>query len=211
MRSVSDGDVNFPYANTPGAPKTFLGEAPKRPKPSKINIDLLKSWGIRDSNARSILRVLKAIGLIDDGNRPTPSYETFMTPTAGPAKLGQLVQQVYAKLFETHHAPQDESTPTLTNFFHIHGGGSDVITKLQVQTFKALADYAIFSKNGSAATVDAAAPSLAGAAITTSNTGGPRVHIDLHIHLPPNKSAREYEAMFQDTGKYIYGPATSEG
>lgn len=211
VRRAADGDVKFPYTNTPGALKTFLGEAPKRPKPSKINIDLLKSWGMRDTNAGSIIRVLKSVGLVDDGNKPTQSYEAFMTPTVGPAKLGQLVQEVYAKLFEMHHAPQNESATTLKNFFHIHGGGSDGVTKFQVQTFKALADYAIFSKGGAVAAADAPTASLAGVALPTGNASGPRVHIDLHIHLPPNKSAREYEAMFQDIGKYIYGPATSEG
>ena len=33
----------------------------------------------------------------------------------------------------------------------------------------------------------------------------PPMQIDLHIHLPENKTTRDYEAIIQDIAKYIYG------
>jgi hypothetical protein len=41
------------------------------------------------------------------------------------------------------------------------------------------------------------------------NAGGtpdlPPIKIDLHIHLPENKTTRDYEAIIQDIARYIYG------
>jgi hypothetical protein len=37
------------------------------------------------------------------------------------------------------------------------------------------------------------------------------VHIDLHIHLPENKSRRDYEAIIEDIGRYIYGKNLTRG
>ena len=35
-------------------------------------------------------------------------------------------------------------------------------------------------------------------------TGVPAIHIDLHIHLPENKTTRDYEAIIQDIARYIF-------
>jgi hypothetical protein len=53
---------------------------------------------------------------------------------------------------------------------------------------------------------------LAGAANVATNPGGaalapsqPIVNINLHIHLPENKSRRDYETIIEDIGRYIFG------
>ncbi len=99
--------------------------------------------------------------------------------------------------------PSDE----LKKLFNIHSGGGAEAMRLQVQTFKTLADFANFGvADTSSGSKDHKArdPPLA-----------PRpamVRIDFHlfkwtlpIHLPENKTTREYEAIIQDIAKYIYG------
>jgi hypothetical protein len=44
--------------------------------------------------------------------------------------------------------------------------------------------------------------------VRSAGSGGgrmPAVKIDLHIHLPENKTARDYDSIIQDIAKYIYG------
>src|SRR5438132_3472218 len=70
----------FPYSNKPNSLRKFLEQIPKRPKPAKVNADTLKGWGLKDSNDYSIIRVLKALGLVGSNGEPTEAYITFMTP-----------------------------------------------------------------------------------------------------------------------------------
>ena len=79
--------------------------------------------------------------------------------------------------------------------------------RLQVQTFKVLAEHANFTVAGAAP--GSKDPNVTGAAQIFSPDHGehrlPPVQVDLHIHLPENKTTREYEAIIQDIAKYIYG------
>ncbi len=184
---------------------------PQKPKPTTINKTLLQSWGFKDGNDYSLVRVLKAVGLVGGDNTPTPDYVAFMHKGTGPTYLGNKIKQLYPPFFEASHSPHKEPNDTLENLFNIHSGGADGTMAYQIQTFKALCDHADFSGNGaSSATVPSGVGSSAKKVIETSgvSVGAPTIHIDLHIHLPGNKSRRDYEYMFEDIARYIYGKAT---
>jgi hypothetical protein len=179
---------------------------PQKPKPGKINQTLLKSWGFKDSNDVSIIRVLKAVGLVGADNTPTGDYVAFMHRGTGPGHLAQKIRQLYPALFESYHRPHKESADVLENLFNIHSGGASGTITQQIQTFKALCDHADF--------LTTAAPSGAAAGVSETRkevtmpgvaVSGASIHIDLHIHLPGNKSRRDYEYMFEDIARYIYG------
>ncbi len=80
--------------------------------------------------------------------------------------------------------------------------------RLQVQTFKALCEHASFSGTTVSTRAPAAADHAAdghGSSATRTTPQLPPVQVDLHIHLPENKTTRDYEAIIQDIAKYIYG------
>src|SRR5437773_8543175 len=97
--------AKFPYATKPSSLRRFLAMVPQKPKPAKINHPLLKSWGFNDSNDYSMIRVLKAVGLVGADNTPTPDYVAFMHKGTGPTLLGQKIRQLYPALFEVSHNP----------------------------------------------------------------------------------------------------------
>ncbi|MEM6332109.1 MAG: DUF5343 domain-containing protein [Planctomycetota bacterium] len=202
----------YPYSTIPGALRQALALIPEKPRPPKLSIDVLKSWGIKNNNASTILRVMRDVGLLNGSNEPTPEYTEFMTPTSGPLVLGRLIRSRYPQFFEAHHEPHRESADSLRSLFNIHSGGEEKTIQLQMQTFKALCDHATFDGGGSAksgsgsnATLEpvSARDSAGGAELVRGS--GPVIHIDLHIHLPENKSRRDYEAMFEDIARCIYG------
>lgn len=202
----------FPYTTKPSSLRKFLGMIPQKPKPVKLNETLIKSWGFKDTNDQTIIRVLKAVGLVGADNTPTPDYVAFMNKEAGPTHLAQKVRQLYPAFFEVSHTPHKEPNDTLESLFNIHSGGGSGTMAFQIQTFKALCDHADFS--GSAAPSASVCAGGAGSARNLSErggatTGGPTIHIDLHIHLPGNKSRRDYEYMFEDIARYIYGRAAA--
>ena len=69
--SSRDTQPKLPYTTKPNALRTFLKLVPQKPKPAKVNNDHLKSWGIGDSNANTIIRVLKAVNLVATNNTVT--------------------------------------------------------------------------------------------------------------------------------------------
>ena len=201
----------FPYTTQPKALRRLLAEIPKRPKPPKITFDTLKAWNVSsNNNARTAIAVLKKIGLLGSNGEPTNSYTEFMKTGTGPAELGARIKEVYKTLFDDSHSPQNEPDDELQNLFNIHSGGGTDTMRLQIQTFKALSEYANFgpaARNGASA-----ASNNTGQAGTTGSQPQrepqlPPIQVDLHIHLPENKSTRDYEAIIQDIAKYIYGRA----
>jgi len=199
-------EPKFPYTTTPGALRKFLKQVPEKPRPSKINPQLLKSWGHGDTNAATIIRVLKRLGLVGGNNEPTDDYEKFMHAQSGPSILGAKIKEVYKPLFNASKEPHKEKDADLKNLFNIHSGGSAATMQFQIQTFKALCENAVFDGVGAGSSAkDGIAGSKDGDPQGERQSGRPAIHIDLHIHLPPDKTSRDYEAMFQDIGRYLMG------
>ena len=206
--SRARGRAAFPYTTRPGSLRRFLTEVPNRPRPTRINEDLLAGWGLAGGDNYTIVRVLKAIGFVGDSNEPTETYAAFMRAGTGPAVLAQQIRRVYAPLFEASHEPHRETPERLRNLFNIHASGAAEGTiELQIQTFRALCDSADFAAPidaGAAAPEAQTTASATAAAPRAAGQVAPQVHIDLHIHLPPGKSSREYQYIIQDIARYIY-------
>ncbi len=175
-----------------------------------MNAGLVKGWGIKDNNAVTAIRVLKTLDFLTNDGQPTQIYQAFMQKKTGPAVLGEQMRQHYAKLFESCHEPYNESDDELRGLFNIHAGGSEQTIRRQIQTFKALTEYATFDglpsgdTGGQAVTANGSTLSHDNIHVSGAHQG-PSIHIDLHIHLPENKGSREYQAIIEDIGRYIFG------
>jgi hypothetical protein len=207
VRSAGDSEAKFPYTTKPASLRRLLKEIPKKPKPSKFDKDLLRSWGFGDTNDLTMIRVLKAVQLLNDRNEPTDLYSRFMNMNDGAKALGPEVKRVYAPLFEASLSPFQEGNDKLQNLFNIHSGGGDRSLDFQIQTFKALCENASFDAAPSNAmpTIQSSGAASGTTAGVSSSLGGPIVNINLHIHLPENKSRRDYEDIIEDIGRYIFG------
>lgn len=209
---VDLGEPAFPYTTVPNALRKFLKVVPEKPKPSKVNNSLLDSYGLSGSNSNSIIRVLKTIGMLNGDASPTELYVTFMRPQAGPLALAQAIREVYAPLFESSHTPYKQETSEMLRTFRIHSGGGENTLNLQAQTFKTLCEFADFE--GTVPNRSGSLPPEAPSPFPGEIPPGippipptpplPSIHIDLHIHLPENKSQRDYQAIIEDIGRYIY-------
>jgi hypothetical protein len=207
-KTIDHGEPKFPYTTDPKSLRRLLAEIPKRPRPTKLTFDTLKAWNVsNNNNARTAINVLKKLGLLGSTGEPTPKYVEFMKTGTGPVVLGACIKELYGVLFENSHAPQDESEDVLKNLFHIHSGGGEDAMRLQIQTFKALSEYAKFTLPGEHVTSSGTAVRDTGN-VQRANPPEqhlPPIQVDLHIHLPENKSSRDYEAIIQDIARYIYG------
>jgi hypothetical protein len=214
-RTKAETNPKFPYTTKPASLRRFLKDIPQKPKPPKFDMDMLRSWGFSDANDHSMLRVLKAVKLVNDKNEPTELYTQFMSLDHGAEVLGPEIRRVYAPLFQASHKPFSESNEKLQNLFNIHSGGGTRALDQQIQTFKALCENASFdssftAKNPSAKGVPAADTQGRNGAGDSDSGQKPTININLHIHLPENKSRRDYEDIIEDIGRYIFGRNTGE-
>jgi hypothetical protein len=207
--SVTTSEPKFPYTPAPNSLRKFLKWIPDKPKPPKVTFDLLRSWGLTSSNDRYIISILKKLDFLDSSGVPTQHYDAFMLKGTGPATMGAQIRRLYAPLFQASHRPHEDGQEDLRRLFHLHSGGSEGTINYQIQTFKALCEFASFEQQLSA-TQPTTNGQLGGATAVPLSMqasvgfGFPTNHIDLHIHLPENKTARDYEAIIQDIARYIY-------
>lgn len=195
----------FPYTTKPSSLRKLLQDIPKKPKPPKFDGGLLKSWGFPDNNDYTVLRVLKAVGLLNANSEPTDLYTQYMRIGVGPAALAEPIKKLYEPLFNASHAPFKESTEQLQNLFNIHSGGGARALDAQIQTFKALCENTSFEALSPAPFAASSVTGAPSAAPVSPVLGSPVVNINLHIHLPENKTRRDYEAIIEDIGRYIFG------
>lgn len=200
------GTPKYPYASTPSSLGRFLSMVPNKPKPEKVNSATIKAWGFKNTNDQSIIRVLKTIDLVSPGGEPTKSYEEFMQPGKGPAALGRQIKQVYPTLFSTVLNPGTAPHDELKSFFNTYGGGSEKVVQLQIQTFKAMAQYATFGASDPLEQEDAVpGDNFSGEQNHRNGSSNPTIRIDLHIHLPENKTKADYDSILEGIAKHIYG------
>ncbi len=196
------GSPAFPYTITPNALRRFLEMVPNKPKPPKITQSTLKVWGLKNNNDRSIIPVLKKLELLSASGEPLAPYGEFMKKETGPAALGRQIKRVYGGLFENLNNPEKASHEELKNFFHIHSGGSESSIKYQIDTFKVVASYATFGNSD-----PLEQPETLPTNSPKANRGvaeGPTVRIDLHIHLPENKTKSDYDAIMESIATHLY-------
>ncbi len=198
-------EPKFPYTTKPSSLRRLLQEIPKKPKPPKFDRALLKSWGFADTNDATILRVLKAVGLLNTNNEPTELYTQYMRIGIGAAALAEPIKKLYEPLFNASHTPYKEETAQLQNLFNIHSGGGEGALDKQIQTFKALCENTSFDAVSKAPPLGSDAPGTAGAPSGPPLPATPILNINLHIHLPENKTRRDYETIIEDIGRYIFG------
>jgi hypothetical protein len=173
-------------------------------------MDTLKAWSVSsNNNARTAITVLKKIGLLGAGGEPTDAYVEFMKTGTGPSVLAERIKDIYKPLFDNSLAPQNEPDDELRKLFHIHSGGGADAMRLQISTFKALSEYGNFASGGSSTESKGTVARRVGAGLVSGSTSSdqtlPPIQVDLHIHLPENKTTRDYEAIIQDIARYIYG------
>ncbi len=197
----------YPYTIVPNALRRFLKLMPSRPKPDKVTSSFLKTWGFNNGNDRSIISVLKALGILGEAGEPTENYEKCMFPATSGAYIVQQVRVIYSPLFKSSHRPDQMSDEELRRLFHVTSGGSDSVFQKQVATFRVLCEFCSFETASTSAI--SAQSTLGTAGGTTETTSAitpalPSMRIDLHIHLPENKTTREYQAIIEDIARFIY-------
>lgn len=185
--------------------------------PEKLTTGFLKTLGFTSSNDSLYIRVFKEIGLLDSSNAPTDKYFRFLDQTESKKVLAECIEEGYSDLFALNKRAYELSEEEVKNKFKTltQGSKEDNILGLMAKTFKALCNYADFSKNKpneitiqkkedvkideNRKNEDAnkLTHELINKKITTE------MHYNIQIHLPESRDITVYDAIFKSLKEHL--------
>ena len=201
----------YPYTTVPGKLRELLQKIPSVGRPEKVTMAWLSSAGWSSSNDRSMLPVLRFVGLIGDDGRPTDLWTAARSPTAeNKVLMGEAVKSAYADLFALYPDAHRKDTESLRNFFRTHTGGGDQVQAKLVQTFQILAEFGEFDSLELPSEVDE--PQSEAASIRSGSRTGGRggkhaapisLTVNIQLQLPATADAGVYDSLFASMRKHL--------
>ncbi len=204
--------AEFAYTTVPGKIGRVLEKIRTTGVPTAVDTVWLKKMGFTSSNDKSLLPVIRQVGLIN-GKSPTPLWSKYRGADHKRV-LGRAIRDGYAELYNVYEDAHQRSNGELTHVFSTTStAGSQSIAKT-LATFKALVAEAEFDQNGGTdgdqtvvadgLTEAVNAPRAARIASVENGLGGTSLHLNIQIHISPEASVDQVEAIFSSMAKHLY-------
>jgi hypothetical protein len=184
--------------------------------PPSLTTGFLKTLGFTSSNDSLYIRLFKDLGLIDSANAPTDKYFKFLDQSESKKVIAECVEEAYSDLFAINKKAYELSEADVKNKFKTltQGSKEDNILTLMAKTFKALCDYAEWTKstskkvesveNKETKTVDS--PKEIFTESTSADKKGikPSLHYNIQIHLPESRDTSVFDAIFKSLKEHLF-------
>jgi hypothetical protein len=138
-------DVDVAYLHSVKNLHKILDAIQNAGAPDAFGVDFLKDLGFTSSNDRSMIKLLKYLGMLDNSGKPQASYREFMDHTKAKEVLASRLREAYDDLFLADKDAHTRTSDKLTGWFKTKTGVGDAVAKKMATTFKSLASYADFS------------------------------------------------------------------
>ena len=156
---------------------------------------------MKSSNDRTIIPVLKYVGLLDGSGAPTDEYSKFKNKMKGGLVLADLIRNAYSDLYATYDDAHNQDEEALLNFFREKTKLGSNAVKLMVATFRVLCEFADFSGG---AVVEEPPKPIPGRQMQPSVVAAyPPINVTLEINLPESKDPNVYDLIFQAISKHL--------
>lgn len=207
----------------------------KKTIPSLLSVSYLKSLlGLTsDQSARNLLSPLKQMKIIDDDGKPLPRANDWRNDDKYQTVCQEILQEIYpSELLELFPEKAVDSSAVKNWFMDVCAVGASAASK-NAATFVMLKSGEIKDSTNTKTTTKSAkakttpktksdekstniSPMSAGTPPfidfhqpmpSTNGTSGtvPSVHIDLQIHISPEASPNQIDAIFASMAKHLYG------
>ena len=205
--------TNFTSTQNTGNLKDFIEKIPSRGVPQKITINYLVGLGYKSKNDRTIVSVLKSIGLVESNGVPSANFNKLRS-SQRKMELAGLIRNTYDGLFDIYPNAQSVDDEKLKDYFASVTSVGDASLRNIIKTFKALCEIADFSNSPSAEMPISPTSQPSGVQqspkhdLTPQNQLGgnsSQIHLNIQVHIPGEQSPETYEAIFKNLGKYVLG------
>lgn len=168
-----------------------------------------ETLGLKSSGDRQFIALLKTLGFIDSGGRPTSEYSALKNPAEAAKAVGRGIRRAYEPLFAANEKAHDLQGSELSGLIAQVAGTDSGVTSKIAGTFRALIKNANFEalnipddlseekkQEGRASPVDDL-PKV----VQNFGTLRPEFHYNIQIHLPSNASEETYLNIFNSLRK----------
>lgn len=179
--------------------------------PEKFAQSFLENLEFKSSSDRLIIGVLKSLGFLDDGGKPTERYFRYLDQTQSAKVLAEGIREAYADLFRVNVKANELARPDVIQKFKTLGQGqlSDPVLEKMGSTFVALVKHADFDTPGTTAPVDKTDPPAPPKHDPVSpKTADPALKIgglvyNIQIVLPESRDPAVYDALFSSLRRHL--------
>jgi hypothetical protein len=196
-------DINVPYMPSVKNLHSILDAAQHASVPETFSYEFLRDLGFSSSNDRSVIKVLKYLGMLDTSGRPQTSYKDFVDHTKTRQILAQRLKAAYDDLYTSHKQAHEKTVDELKGWFRSKTGKGDAVAWKMATTFKSLADYADFKKKLEEPIKHPEAEGKKPLETPPTELKGERLSNQiglvyrLEIHLPDTQNIETYRAIFR--------------
>lgn len=158
---------------------------------------MAQTLGIKGSNDRPIIPLLRTMGVLDASNKPTPRYHLLRNKAKARFEIAKAVREAYAPLFAADENVNEKSGDDLKGIISQVAGTDEDATKRIAYTFIALVKLGDFSvavteeDEGSDEEVKEK-PSVLPPPVKVR----PEFHYNIQVHLPSNGTEETYLNIF---------------
>ena len=197
--------VSLPYLPSNKNVGTLFAKIQSAKIPDRFSQDFLKTTvGLKGSNDRPLIPLLRTMGFLDQSGAPTASYRLLKSSDSSKDAIGAAVRKAYAPLFAADESAHKLPSDKLKGLVAQVAGTDDSMTARIASTFTALA------RLGNCDGVDEADSETAdeqveeqdpvkhaqGGAGVTRKALQPSFHYNIQVHLPSNGTEEVYLNIF---------------
>jgi len=193
--------VSLPYlASNKNVPVVFERIATAKVPDTFSQQFLAQTIGLKGSGDRPLIPLLRTLGVLDPGNKPTARYHLLRNKSKAKRELARAIREAYGPLFEADENVHGKSGDDLKGLISQVAGTDEDATNRIAWTFQALTKVADFTANGEAVDEEEK-PEVDGA-----NNAPPReippkqlrseFHYNIQVHLPSNATEETYLNIF---------------
>jgi hypothetical protein len=116
--------------------------------PDVFTTSFLTGLEFKSTNDRLFIPLLKGLGFLDSSGVPTERYFNFLDQSQSKKILAEAIKEAYEDLFNVYTKAQNLEQQEVKSKIRTltQGKNSDKVNGLMANTFKALVDYADWSK-----------------------------------------------------------------
>jgi hypothetical protein len=193
---------SLPYVPSNKNLDTLFAKIASAKLPSKFNHSFLtQTIGLKGSNDRAYIPLLRTLGFLDASGTPTDAYRQLKNTATAKAAIAAGMRSAYAAVFAADEAAHSLSPEKLKGLVAQVAGTDEGMTARIVSTFNSLARLADFSVPPPAA-ADGDGRDEEEAEVhdrdgkPRSKGLRPEFHYNLQIHLPGNGTEEVYLSIF---------------
>lgn len=207
--------AEYPYSLSIGRMKEFLvSKMPAMGRPDKVTLKTLEAQGFKSTNDRTILPLLKFLGIIDESGTPTSAWMALRDRENSRKVFAALVRSAYADVFTSYPEAHNVSEKDIRNHMAAHSKSNERIVGAMVGVFKMLCSLADFESE--AVSPEEVAANRPGTDKLSRGTeklskeplaveGNGLVTVNFNLTIGEGVTPEQIEMIFKCAAKYLMG------